>query len=95
MGVLGSFESGGGGGERGELDVTVVAGGDGGDGGELFGDGGDGLVAQVAGHLLGVGHRLGDEVGLALQDLPRVGVGGAFGDVAVHLGRGRCGCPGG
>ena len=85
MGAFGAFESGGRGGERGEFDVAVVAGGDGGDGGELFGDGGDGLVAQVAGHLLGVGHRLGDEVGLALQDLPRVGVGGAFGDVAVHL----------
>ena len=74
-----------GGGEGGEFDVALVAGGDRGDGGELLGDGGDGFVAQVAGHLLGVRHCLGDEVGFALQDLPRVGVGGAFGDVAVDL----------
>src|SRR5262245_23516683 len=85
MGSFGAFEAGGGGGEGGEFDVALVAGGDGGDGGDLFGDGGDGFVAQVAGHLFRVGHRLGDEVGFALQDLPRVGVGGAFGDVAVHL----------
>ena len=70
MGALGALEAGGRGGERGEFDVALVAGGDGGDGGELLGDGGDGLVAQVAGHLLRVRHRLGDEVGFALEDLP-------------------------